>query len=193
MRKITRERLRRTASGRIKLKNNQTISQEEYKKFVSRVNQVNAKRKKMIADLPKVAQQSYFFNKEKGGNFIPYKKSKSINRFRNKAEFNEYMKGLDRILHGTRSKEKSIIRSDPYEKWKLGQYRRNLNKALDKVFNSSAKPLKQFVKSLSDKELKELTLNGAFEDIGYIYDEPISTMGKLEELTRQIEQIRKHK
>ena len=61
------------------------------------------------------------------------------------------------------------------------------------MFGTSGRKLNRFINQLSDKELRQLTLEGEFEDIGYVYYEPIAVATKLEVLTKQVERIRSRK
>ena len=182
---------------RKKLKNGQFISQKEYRQLVSRVNRVNEMRDKFIESLDTVTKASYLFDKEKGGNFIPAKKSAKLSRFRNRKEFLTYNRNLARILDTgvgkiVRGGKRKIVRTDYFDR-KIDIYRSNLNRAIKKVFNSAGDDLRKFVNKLSNDELRELTMKEQFEDIGFVYYDNKKASAKLQELTEQVEKIRARK
>lgn len=168
---------KRTRAGSIILPNGDRISINEQKAFRSAINYANRKRKKLIADLPKEALSRYLdFGID--SDFVARHKSSSFARFRNKKEFNRYLKAVRKI--NSRGYLDSVVDT----------YRKNLNKAIDDTFNSLGKPLKEFIKTLSNRELRELTLDDSFKDIGYVYYEPVAVAKKLKVLTEQIKAIR---
>lgn len=167
---------KKTKRGSIILPNGERITPKEQKAFRSAVNSANRKRKRLIANLPKEARERYAdFGVD--SDFVARHKSTSFARFRNKSEFNRYFRGVKKIA------------SRDYIDSVVGQYRRNLNKAIDNVYNSAGKPLKDYIKKLSNEELRELTLSGEFEDIGYVYYEPVAVKSKLAKMTKQVEAI----
>ena len=168
---------KKTKRGSIILPNGDRITPKEQKAFRSAVNSANRKRKRLIENLPKEARERYAgFGGD--SDFVARHKSTSFARFRNKSEFNRYFRGVKKIA------------SRDYIDSVVANYRRNLNKAIDNVFNSSGKPLKDYIKKLSNSELRELTLSGEFDDIGYVYYEPISVKNKLAKMTKQVEAIK---
>lgn len=168
---------KKTKRGSIILPNGERITPSEQKAFKSAVSSANRKRKRLIENLPKEAKERYAdFGID--SDFVARHKSASFARFRNKSEFNRYFRNVRKIA------------SRDYFDSVVGTYRRNLNRAIDKVFNSSGKPLKDYIKKLSNDELRELSLSGEFEDIGYVYYEPISVKNKLATLSKQVEAIK---
>lgn len=179
-RTIKRTRLQKTKSGAIILPNGQRITPEEQRRFKSAVSQANRRRQVIIANLPQEAVSRYsIFGIE--SDFVARKKSASFGRFRNRNEFLQYFKQVKKV--STFNYLDEIVE----------KYRKNLNRAIDDVFNSAGKPLKQFIKSLNNEELRQLTLDESFNDIGFVYYEKIAVSQKLEILTKQIEGIRKRK
>ena len=171
---------RRNARGSIILPNGQTISMSEQKHFKSVVNSANRKIKRLQSELPKQAK-SVFAEFGIKSDFIMSTKSYSFKRFRNKREYNQYVKQLERI-----SKRDYLSKV-------VDRYRKNLKRAITNVFGTSGRKLNQFINQLSDKELRQLTLEGELEDIGYVYYEPQAVATKLETLTKQVEKIRSRK
>lgn len=168
---------KKTKRGSIILPNGDRITPKEQKAFRSAVNSANRKRKRLLAELPKEAKSAYLdFGID--SDFVARHKSTSFAKFRNKKEFNRYLRNVKKIV--SRDYLNSVVNT----------YRSNLNRAIDKVFNSQGKPLKEFIKKLSNEELRELSLSGEFADIGFVYYEPISVKNKISRLTKQVEAIR---
>lgn len=88
-------RLKRTRRGSVILPNGQRITISEQKALRSAVNSANRKRKRLLERLPKEAQARY---KEFGieSDFVMRKKTTSLQRFRNKNEFNRYLKSVQK-------------------------------------------------------------------------------------------------
>ena len=178
MRKISHKRLKRNSRGSIILPNGQRITPKEQKALKSAVVSANRKRRAMIEKLPQQAKERY---KDFGveSDFVLRKKSARFNRFRNKGEFNRYLKSIQKI------------NASEYIKNKVETYRSNYLRSIDKVYNSTGQPIKEFINSLSADEFRELSLSGELEDIGYIYYAPVSVKNKLDKLNSQIRRIRK--
>lgn len=177
---MSQKRYRRNARGSIILPNGQTISMSEQKHFKSVVNSANRKIKRLQNELPKQAK-SVFAEFGIRTDFMMTTKSYSFRRFRNKREFNQYVRQLEQI-----SKREYLSKV-------IDRYRKNLRRAVTNVFGTSGRQLNRFINQLSDKELRQLTLEGELEDIGYVYYEPQAVAVKLETLTKQVERIRSNR
>lgn len=174
---MAKSRYRRNARGSIILPNGQTISMTEQKHFKSVVNSANRKIKRLQSQLPKQAK-SVFAEFGVRSDFMMSTKSYSFRRFRNKREFNQYVRQLERITNRN------------YLTRVVNTYRKNIRRAITNVFGTSGRPLNRFINELSDNELRELTLEGELEDIGYVYYEPQAVAVKLVTLTKEVERIR---
>lgn len=173
-----RKNLKRTAEGSIILPSGERITIKEQKALKSAVVLANRKRKQIIGKLPKQALQRYRdFGIE--SDFVARVKSASLGRFRNKGEFESYLSSLQKI-------NRVSFRDDIVE-----TYRKNLVRSIKNVFNSAGDPLIDFVNTLSNEELRELTLDESFKDIGYVYYEPQSVEQKLKTLRYEVTIIRK--
>ena len=177
---MAQKRYRRNARGSIILPNGQTISMSEQKHFKSVVNSANRKIKRLQSQLPKQAK-SVFAEFGVRSDFMMSTKSYSFRRFRNKREFNQYVRQLERITNRN------------YLTRVVNTYRKNIRRAITNVFGTSGRPLNRFINELSDKELRQLTLEGELEDIGYVYYEPQAVAVKLETLTKEVERIRSNR
>lgn len=145
-----------------------TFTKEEKKKLESAVNSANAKRRKMLqreAELPRK-----YAGKETGdtvaslqlmgkeSDFILAKKTKSLQRFRSKADFERYMANLERV----NSKDYLIDRAR--------LYKRNYMKALDNVFGDDAKDIKMRVRMMKPLDFMHMVEQDEVAEINYIYD-----------------------
>lgn len=175
-----RSNLKRTKKGSIILPSGQRITPKEQKALKSAVVLANRKRKQLIEALPKQAISRYRdFGIE--SDFVARKKSASLGRFRNKSEFESYLKSLQKI------------NKTDYVGGIVNVYRDNIVRAIKNVFNSAGDPIIKFVNELSNEELRELTLDESFKDIGYVYYEPIAVREKLKTLKYQVTVIRNRK
>ena len=92
-------RLKRNRRKSVILPNGQRITLREQKALRSAVNSANRKRKRMLERLPEEASRRY---REFGieSDFVMRKKSASLSRFRNKKEFDRYLRNVRRIASG---------------------------------------------------------------------------------------------
>ena len=173
-------RLKRTSRGSIVLQNGERITPAEQRALRSAVNSANRRRKRLLEKLPKQAKSRYAdFGIE--SDWVLRKKHVKYSNFRNKKEYTTYLKQV-----------RYVMRVEYSEKV-VETYRSNLYRAIDKVFNSKGQELKDFLDTLSNDELRTLSLNDSIHNIGYVYYEPVAVKNKLAELTRDIETIRKNK
>ena len=90
------KRLRRTSRGTVILPSGEKITLSEQRALRSAVNSANRKRKRVLAKMPanrvstKQVDESWYYRK----------KSVKLNRFKNKAEFNRYLRGVQKIASG---------------------------------------------------------------------------------------------
>lgn len=171
------KRLSKTSRGSYKLQSGEFITKTEKQKLQKLVYAINRKRKRQLEKLPNVARKKYqTFGYET--DFIYRKKSARLNKFRTRLEFEQYYKNLKRI---TRAGHENAV---------LNTYRANFKSSINKVFGSSGSELIKFINSISNDELKALSLSEELSNIGYVYYEPQSAKNKLETLTREINKIR---
>lgn len=171
--------LKRTNRGSIILPSGEKIRPAELKAFRSAVVSANKKRKRLIGLLPKEAKENYqFFGVE--SDWVLRKKSTSITRFKNKKQFNLYL----RQLHKTTKRE--------YVTNLVEIYRNNFKRAIYNTFNASAdvSELINFINGLSTKDLEKLSLSEELSNIGYIYYDPKKVSVKLETLKKEMEKIK---
>lgn len=164
-------KLKRTSRGSVILPNGQRITPKEQKALRSAVNSANRKRKRLLESLPPEAKRKYRdFGVET--DFVMRKKSTSLNRFRNKNEFNKYLRSVQKIASGE------------FEKHRAEQYKRNYIQALRRTFNSKANEAIRKVREMDLKTFRRKVESEELEDIGYVYYDPNN-----EKLTRITEQL----
>lgn len=153
------KRLKRTSRGSIILPNGQRITPKEQRALKSAVSSANRKRKRMLEKLPKNAKTRYNeFGIE--SDFVMRKKSTSFLRFRNKREFQRYLKSVQRIASGE------------FEKKRIQTYKDNYKRALRNTFNSKANPLIKKINNIELDRFRDLVETGELEEIGYVYYDP---------------------
>lgn len=152
-------KLKRNNRKSIILRNGQRITLKEQKALRSAVNSANRKRKRMLERLPEEASRRY---REFGieSDFVMRKKSARLSRFRNKKEFDRYLRNVRRIASGE------------FERKRAETYRQNYIRALRNTFNSQANKAIRAVKNLDLKQFRQLVESGQLEDIGYVYYDP---------------------
>lgn len=165
-------KLKRNNRKSVILRNGERITLKEQKALRSAVNSANRKRKRMIERLPEEASRKY---REFGieSDFVMRKKSASLSRFRNKKEFDRYLRNVRRIASGE------------FERKRAETYKSNYIRALRNTFNSQANEAIRLVKNIDLKRFRYLVESGNLVDIGYIYYDPNN-----EKLTLIISQLR---
>lgn len=101
--------------------------------------------------------------------FILARKSKSLQRFKTKSEYNNYMKNLDRV----NSKEYVLDR--------VRLYKRNHMKALENVFGTEAKDVIMKIRMMKPEDYMHLVQSDEFLEVSYVYD-PDALAGKLNQI-----------
>lgn len=164
-------RLKRNKRGSIILPNGERITISEQKALRSAVNSANRKRKRLLEKLPPEAMRKY---KDFGieSDFLMRKKSTSLQRFRNKKEFNRYLKSVQKIASGEFERKRTLT------------YKSNYIRALKNTFNSSANKAVKAVRDMDYKTFKNKVESGELEEIGYVYYDPNN-----EKLTRINQQL----
>lgn len=172
------KRLKRTSRGSVILPNGQRITPKEQRALRSAVNSANRKRRELINKLPKEAMRRY---KDFGveSDWVLRKKSTALNRFRNKKEFNTYLRQVQKLTNRQ------------YIDKTINTYRANFIRAVNNTFNSAGSDLIEFVNNLSNEDLRELSLADELADIGYVYYDPKAPSVKLARLKRQMTAIKK--
>lgn len=150
------KRLRRTSKGTVILPSGEKITLSEQRALRSAVNSANRKRKRVLEKMPanrvstKQVDESWYYRK----------KSVKLNRFKNKAEFNRYLRGVQKIASGRFEQ----IRSRAY----FENYKQAIRTAFGKT--TDTKKLITKVNRVGAKALEEAIASGDIEaEIGFLY------------------------
>lgn len=177
-RKQGRKNLVRTDTGYV----NQygvTFTEQEKKALVSAVNSANRKRANMLkaeATLPrKIAGKDtgdtvaslQLMGRE--SDFILAKKSKSLQRFQTRKDYERYMKNLERV------------NSRDYLTERVRQYKRNHMKAIENAYGDEAKDVVMKIRMMKPQDYMRMVQSDEMLEINYIYD-PSARSGKLNQL-----------
>jgi len=174
-----RKNLKRTASGDLLNQYGVTFTEKEKRALESAVNSANRKRAKMLkqeATLPRMVGGKetgdtvgslHLMGKE--SDFILSKKTKSLQRFKTKEDYDRYMANL-----------KKVNRPD-YLDERIRQYKRNHMTALENAFGDDAKDVIMKIRMMKPKDYMELIQKNEDLEIGYIYD-PSEASGKLNQM-----------
>lgn len=146
---------------------NVKFSEEEKRQLESLVNSANRKRKRMETEFDNlpvftgghktgftIGELPGFMGKE--NDFVLTKKTKSLNRFRNKTDYRHYIKSLKKVV------DKNYIHK------RAELYRKNDIKALRKVFGRDAKGIIKKIKSIGPDEYMKMVASDESLQIKYI-------------------------
>lgn len=134
----------------------------EMKKFRNEVQRVNKRLETYTRQMQGIRQN----NRMTIDTRIPVeplyeRKSTSLQRFRSKDDFNEYMSRMRR--QG----------SDNYRSWRYKIEKENFKKAIDSVFpQADARQLKNKINKITDKKLHEAFISKKLEHTGFVYYDP---------------------
>lgn len=152
---------------------------EEKKALEQAVNTANRKRARMLeaeAKLPrKVAgvdtgdtvASLQLMGKE--SDFILQRKTKSLQRFQTKEDYNRYMKNLQRV------------NSRDYITERVRLYKRNHMKAIENAYGDEAKDVVMKIRMMKPADYMKMVQSDEMLEISYIYD-PSARSGKLNQL-----------
>lgn len=178
-RKKGTKNLRRLDDGRLQNEHGVIFTAAEKKALESLVNSANAKRRKMLkqeAALPRrvmgidtgqTVGQLQLMGKE--SDFIITRKSKSLQKFTNKEDFEKYMDYLKKV------------NSRDYITDRIRQYKRNHMKALENAYGDEAKDVIMKIRMMKPKDYMNMIQSDEGMEISYIYD-PSGISGKLNQI-----------
>lgn len=156
-----------------------TFTNEEKKALERAANRANAKRKRMLeqeGQLPrKVAGKdtgqtvSTLQVMGKESDFIISRKSKSLQRFKTKEDYNRYMDSL------------KAVNSPTYIDDRTRLYKRNHMKAIENVFGDEAKDVLMKIRMMKPEEYRRLLQSDEMLEVNYVYD-PSAREGKLNQI-----------
>lgn len=156
-----------------------TFTNAERKALENAVNRANAKRKRMIAkegQLPRTVggvptgqPVSTLQAMGKESDFILSRKSKSMQRFKTKEEYNRYMKNLERV------------NSPDYITERVREYKRNHMKALENVYGDDAKDVIMRIRMMKPEDYMKLVQSDENLEVTFVYD-PSDAAGRLNQM-----------
>ena len=149
----------------------------EIKKFRNEVQRVNKRSKTYLQQMERIRQSSPNTIDSR----IPVeplfeKKSTSLQRFRNKNEFREYM---------SRMQKQGSAR---YKNWRYEIEKSNFKRAIDNTFSrEDARKLNSKVNKISAEKLHNAFVSRELEHTGYIYYDP--ERSKYNQISNQLEKL----
>ena len=174
-----RKNLKKTDTGNLVNQFGVTFTPEEIRALENAVNTANRKRARMLkeaATLPRMVSgrdtgdtigSLQLMGKE--SDFILAKKTKSLQRFRDRKQFDNYMKTLQRV--NTRD----------YIEDRVRKYKRNHMIALEHAFGDEAKDVMMKIRMMKPKDYMKMVQQDESLEISYIYD-PTARSGKLNQI-----------
>lgn len=152
-------KLKRNQFGSIILPSGEKITRSEQKALRSAVSSANRKSKRILSLRPKELVQTKYNMFGNESDWLLRKKSVSFNRFKNKAEFNKYLKSVKNVASGAFERNRNKV------------YFENYKRAIRNVFGSKSRDLIIKINRVGDKKLIDAIIKGELEaEIGYIYD-----------------------
>lgn len=174
-----RKNLKKTDTGNLVNQFGVTFTPEEKRDLENAVNTANRKRSRMLkeaATLPRMVSgrdtgdtigSLQLMGKE--SDFILSKKTKSLQRFRDREQYENYMKTLQRV------------NSRDYIEDRIRMYKRNHMKALENAFGDEAKDVMMKIRMMKPKDYMKMLQQDESLEISYIYD-PTARSGKLNQI-----------
>lgn len=160
-----------------------TFTPEEKKLLEREANKANAKRMKMLeeeANLPRksggvdtgdTVRSLQLMGKE--SDFILSRKSKSLQRFKTREDFENYLDNLKKVNSPTYIDDRTRL------------YKRNHMKALENVFGDEAKDVIMKIRMMKPEDYRKLLQSDEDMEVGYIYD-PSEGSQKLNRIRRSL-------
>lgn len=156
-----------------------TFTQDEKKALEYAVNTANRKRARMLeqeAKLPRMVggkdtgdtvASLQLMGKE--SDFILQRKTKSLQRFKTREDYDRYMKNLHRV------------NQRDYITERVRQYKRNHMKAIENAYGDEAKDVIMKIRMMKPKDYMRMVQSDEMLEISYIYD-PSARSGKLNQM-----------
>lgn len=159
------------------------FTEKEKRALENAVNTANRKRGRMLkeaATLPRMVAGRDTGDKigslqlmGKESDFILSKKTKSLQRFRDRKQYESYMENLKRV--NTRD----------YLDERIRLYKRNHMTALENAFGDEAKDIMMKIRMMKPKEYMKMIQQDESLEISYIYD-PSARTGKLNQIRQSM-------
>lgn len=174
-----RKNLKKTDTGNLVNQFGVVFTPEEKRALENAVNTANRKRARMLkeaATLPRMVSgrdtgdtigSLQLMGKE--SDFILSKKTKSLQRFKSREQYDNYLNTLKRV----NTKE--------YIDDRVRLYKRNHMKALENAFGDEAKDVMMKIRMMKPKDYMQMIQKDESLEISYIYD-PTARTGKLNQI-----------
>ena len=178
-RKKGTKNLKRLDDGRLQNQNGVIFTEAEKKALERLANSANAKRRAMLkqeATLPRrvmgidtgqTVGQLQLMGKE--SDFIITRKSKSLQKFNSREEYERYIDYLKKV------------NSRDYLTERIRQYKRNHMKAIENAFGDDAKDIIMRIRMMKPKDYMKMVQSNEDLEISYIYD-PSARDGKMNQI-----------
>lgn len=178
-RKKGTKNLKRLDDGKLQNQHGVIFTEAEKKALERLVNSANAKRRAMLkqeAALPRrvmgidtgqTVGQLQLMGKE--SDFIITRKSKSLQKFNSREEYEKYIDYLKKV------------NSRDYITERIRQYKRNHMKALENAFGDDAKDIIMRIRMMKPKDYMKMVQSNEDLEISYIYD-PSARDGKMNQI-----------
>lgn len=155
-----KKNLKKLPNGMIENDNGVKFTLDEKKRLEQLANSANRKRKKLLAaedSLSPRAHELQLMGRE--SDFVLAKKTKSLQRFRSKKEYDRYIANLERVT-----------KRDYVEK-RVQQYKKNYIKALKNElgYGKSTKEIIEKIKNMTDAEYMKTVEGDEDMAISYVY------------------------
>lgn len=164
-----RKNIKNIGDGLLQNQHGVTFTEEEKRKLINEVKKANYRHNKQVseADLtPRkvggketgmtIGEMRKIMGKEP--DWIVTKKTASMQRFRSREQFENYLSYLQ------------DVNSDGYVEKRLKEYKRNYSKALDEAFGEGAKDIKMKIRMTKPEVFEKLIKENEELEIGYIYE-----------------------
>lgn len=171
-----RKNLTKLDSGNLLNQHGVEFTKADKKRIESLVNSANRKRVKMLEEEAKLPRLNAGVDTGqtvgslqrmgKESDFIISRKSKSLQKFKSREDFDKYIKNLE------------YINSNDYLDDRTRLYKRNHMKALENAFGDEAKDIVMKIRMMKPEEYRKLIQSDEEMEVSYIYD-PSARTGKL--------------
>lgn len=174
-----RKNLKKTEAGNLVNQYGVTFTPQEKRALENAVNTANRKRARMLkeaATLPRMVSgrdtgdtvgSLQLMGKE--SDFILSKKTKSLQRFRDREQYDRYMKNLRRV------------NSPEYLDDRIRLYKRNYMKALENAYGDEAKDVMMKIRMMKPRDYMKMVEQDEILEINYHYT-PTERTGKLNQI-----------
>lgn len=174
-----RKNLKKLESGNVLNQHGVEFTQAEKKALESAVNRANRTRVKMlekegnleryVGGKPTGQKVSTLQAMGKESDFIISRKSKSLQRFKSKADYDRFMKNLE------------IVNSPTYLDDRTRLYKRNHMQAIENVFGDEAKDVIMKIRMMKPEQYREMLQKDEMLEVSYVYD-PSDRTAKLNKI-----------